>query len=204
MNVGWAVMAAAALALGGCVDTHSRPESTDKTVATPSTVVADKPFGSGGKIAMTLDGGDYEVRAAADNRIRISFSGNTGNARAEVTPDGERANVNVQDTPHNNFKAIVEVPKTADLTIRLSGGDLAVGRIAGNKDVEAIGGDITIAVGDPNDYASVDASVKAGDLNATPFGGSKSGLMQHFTWSGPGKYTLRASLGAGNLQLKGE
>jgi hypothetical protein len=46
--------------------------------------------------------------------------------------------------------------------------------------------------------------VKAGDLNATPFGGSKSGLMQHFTWSGPGKYTLRASLGAGNLQLKGE
>jgi hypothetical protein len=43
--------------------------------------------------------------------------------------------------------------------------------------------------------------VKAGDLDASPFGGSKSGLLQEFTWSGDGKYTLRAHLGAGNLVL---
>jgi len=74
--------------------------------------------------------------------------------------------------------------------------------IAGNKDVEAYGGDLKIAVGDPNDYSSVDASVKAGEIEAGVFGGSRSGLLQHFTWSGPGKYTLRASLGAGNLTLR--
>ena len=37
--------------------------------------------------------------------------------------------------------------------------------------------------------------------HASPFGGSKSGLLQEFTWSGSGKYTLRAHLGAGNLVL---
>ena len=41
----------------------------------------------------------------------------------------------------------------------------------------------------------------AGDIQAGAFGGSKSGLLQHFTWSGHGKYTLRANLGAGNLTL---
>jgi hypothetical protein len=57
-------------------------------------------------------------------------------------------------------------------------------------------------VGDPNDYSSVDASVKAGDIDAGVFGQSKSGLLQRVTWSGPGKYTLRANLGAGDLVLR--
>jgi hypothetical protein len=48
----------------------------------------------------------------------------------------------------------------------------------------------------------VDASVKAGDIDARVFGGSKCGLFQHFTWSGQGKRTLRAHLGAGNLELR--
>ena len=55
---------------------------------------------------------------------------------------------------------------------------------------------------DPKEYSSVDATVKAGDINAGVFGGSKSGLFQQFKWSGPGKYTLRAHLGAGNLELQ--
>jgi hypothetical protein len=74
--------------------------------------------------------------------------------------------------------------------------------ITGNKDVESTAGNVEIAVNDPREYSSVDASVKAGDINASVFGGSKSGLFAHFTWSGPGKYTLRARLGAGNLELK--
>jgi hypothetical protein len=204
VGVGLSVIVAATFGIAGCDDTHSRTESSDKTASTASSVVADKPFMSGGRITIDLDGGGYEVRAASDNRIRVSIGGNAGNARVEVTSEGERGDVKVKDTPHNNFKATIEVPKTADLTIHLSGGELVVGAIAGNKDVEAMGGNINIAVGNPDDYASVDASVKAGDLSATPFGGSKSGLMQHFTWSGKGKYTLRASLGAGNLSLRGE
>ena len=70
------------------------------------------------------------------------------------------------------------------------------------EDVESYAGNVDIKVGDPNDYASVDASARAGDINARAFGGSKSGLFPHFTWSGHGKYRLRAHLGAGNLELR--
>jgi hypothetical protein len=162
----------------------------------------EKPFVSGGRINMQLDGGSYEVRPGPDNHIRVTLSGNTGKARVELNTSGTRADVKVMDTPGNNFNVTIEVPKAADLVVRLSGGNLVMTSITGNKDVESYAGNVDIAVGDPNDYSSVDASVKAGDIKAGVFGGSKSGLFQRFTWSGRGKYTLRAQLGAGNLELR--
>jgi hypothetical protein len=164
--------------------------------------VTEKPFVTGGKIDMELAGGNYDIRPAADDRIRVTLSGNTGSARVELTANGKQANLAVKDTPHNNFQATIEVPKVADLVIRLSAGNLVMTAIAGSKDFESTAGNVEIGVGDPNDYSSVDASVKAGDIDAGVFGGSKSGLFQHFTWSGRGKYRLRASLGAGNVTLR--
>jgi hypothetical protein len=162
----------------------------------------EKPFVSGGRIAMYLEGGDYEVRPAADNHIRVTLSGNIGNAKVELNTNGTHADVTVKDTPHNNFHAIIEVPKVADLSIRLSAGNLVVAAITGNKDIESHAGNAEISVGDPNDYSSVDASVMAGNIDADAFGGSKSGLFRHFKWSGRGKYTLHAHLAAGNLELR--
>jgi hypothetical protein len=72
----------------------------------------------------------------------------------------------------------------------------------GNKDIESYAGNVDIVTGDAKDYASVDASVKAGDINAGAFGEAQSGLFRRLTWSGTGKYTLRASLTAGNLTLR--
>jgi hypothetical protein len=162
----------------------------------------EKPFVSGGRIAMYLEGGDYEVRPAADNHIRVTLSGNVGNTKVELNTNGTHADVTVKDTPHNNFHATIEVPKATDLNIRLSAGNLIVAAITGNKDIQSHAGNAEIEVGDPNDYSSVDASVKAGNIDADAFGGSKSGLFRHFKWSGRGKYTLQAHLGAGNLELR--
>jgi hypothetical protein len=168
----------------------------------PLAVKADKPFVAAGSIEMQLDAGSYIVRAAPDEHIRVSFGGNTGNATAELATNGAHANVTVRDTPHNNFRATVEVPQTADLTVHLSAGNLDIAAITGNKDIESKAGNVTISVPNPNDYGSVDGSVRVGDVNAGPFGNSSSGLSPHLTWSGPGKYKLRATLGAGNLELK--
>ena len=186
--------AAIAVAAGFCASAVLQAQNKANTT--------EKPFVSGGTIEMRLEGGNYTVRPAADNQIRVTLSGNTGNAKVELTASGTRANVVVKDTPNNNFQVTIEVPKAADLVIRLSAGNLVLAAIAGNKDIQSTAGNTEIAVGDPNDYASVDASVKAGDIDAGVFGGSKSGLFAHFTWSGRGKYTLRASLGAGNLVLR--
>jgi hypothetical protein len=187
-----------ALGLASCTST------LDQSQTVPQVVKVERPFAAAGSIEMQLDGGNYVVRAAPDERIRVFFGGNTGNAVADLATNGTRANLTIRDTPHNNFQATVEVPKAADLTVHLTGGNLEVAAITGNKDIDSKAGDVhvKILISNPNDYGSVDASVKVGNLNAGPFGDSGSGLSPHIRWSGPGKYGLRANLGAGNLELK--
>jgi hypothetical protein len=184
----------ALLATGGLLTPYSVPAQN-----TPQP--AEKPFVSGGRVDMHLSGGDYEIRAATDNRIRVTLTRNPANTKVEIGTTGSQASVNVTNTP-NNFSAAIDVPKVAHLAVHLTGGNVTISGVAGNKDVDSYAGNVTIAVPDPNEYASVDTSVKAGDLNARPFGVMKSGLLQSFKWSGKGKYTLRAWLGAGNLELK--
>jgi hypothetical protein len=189
----------AAIALASC---SSKPEPAQSTAETAPVVKLDKPFAAAGNIEMQLDGGDYTIKASADEHVRVSFAGNKGDAIAALDASGERAKLTIRDTPHNNFRAVVEVPATSDLTVHLSGGNLDVAAITGNKDIDSKAGNVVIATPNANDYGAVDAAVKVGDLSAGPFGESGSGLAPHLKWSGPGKYTLRANLGAGNLQLK--
>lgn len=186
----------AAIALASC---SSRPEQAP--VMAP-VVKVNKPFAAAGSIEMQLDGGDYIIRASPDERIRVSFAGNTGNAAADLGTNGTHAKLAIRDTPQSNFRATVEVPGTADLTVHLMGGSLEMAAITGNKDIDSKAGNVGIVIPNSNDYGTVDAAVKAGNLNAGPFGDSGSGLSPHLKWLGSGKYTLRASLGAGNLELK--
>lgn len=168
--------------------------------------VTDRVFVSAGRIEMQLGGGSYTIRPASDTHIRVTLSGNTGRARVELSTNATRANLAVMDTPSNDFQATIEVPKTSDLFVRLSGGNLVVAPFAGNKDIDSVAGNTEISVGNTDDYASMEATVKAGDLNVGAFAGAKTsdsfGLLQRATWSGRGKYTLRANLGAGNLVLR--
>lgn len=182
----------AALGLASCSRTPDQPPETK----------VDKPFAAAGTIEMHLEGGDYTIRAAPDERVRVSFAGNIGEAAAELSTSGARANLTVRDTPHNNFRATIEVPASADLVVHLTAGNLEIAAITGNKDIDSKAGNVTIAIANSSDYSTVDASVKVGNLDGGPFGNSGSGLSPHLTWSGPGKYTLRAVLGAGNLELK--
>ncbi len=167
------------------------------------TKTADKPFVSGGKIDVHLDAGDYEVRAGAGNHVRVTMSGNSGNATVAVDISGSHADVTVTNTTHTNFHCVIEVPKTSDVAIRLSAGDLDVGAITGSKDIESTAGDLKIAVGRLEDYASVDASVRVGDLSGGPFGSPDGSFVAHsIKKTSKGRYTFRAHLGVGDLTLR--
>jgi hypothetical protein len=168
--------------------------------------VNEKIFVSGGRIDMQLGGGSYTIRPASDTHIRVTIGSDSGRARVALTTNATRATVSVTDTPSENFQATIEVPKVSDLIVRLSGGNLVLSGITGNKDIDSVAGNTEISIGDPNEYASMEATVKAGDLNVGAFSGARTedsfGLLHRATWSGKGRYTLRANLGAGNLVLR--
>jgi len=168
--------------------------------------LTEKLFVSAGRIEMQLGAGSYTIRPASDTHIRVTIGDNSPRARVALTANATRATVAVTETPSTNFQATIEVPKTSDLIVRLSGGNLVISGITGNKDIDSVAGNAEISIGDANEYASMEATVKVGDLNVGAFTGAKTedsfGLLHRANWSGKGRYKLRANLGAGNLVLR--
>jgi hypothetical protein len=161
----------------------------------------EKDFASGGKVEMTLESGDYEVRPSSDNRIHVRWNEANKSVRVKVEANGKSADLRVENTPHDNFHATIEIPAETSVRIRMTAGNMTVSSIKGDKDIELNAGNLKIWVGDSKDWEKVDASVTAGNVNASPFAASKSGLFRSFTWNGPGRYRLYAHLMAGNINL---
>jgi hypothetical protein len=165
----------------------------------------DKPFARGGSIRMQLAAGDYRIAGSSDEKIRVEWRADradqASNLKASAEIRGTTA-VIVTSGFKNGIHFTIGVPARSDIDIDLSAGDLEVRGIEGNKKVESWAGDVTIDVGQPDQYRSVDASVRAGDLNARPFNVSKGGLLRSFSWKGKGAYSLAVKLFAGDLTLR--
>ena len=154
---------------------------------------------------MDLSAGAYRVSAGPDDRIRVEWTvrhqHELRDVEADVEVDGSDATVVVVDGPRNGFHVDIEVPRRADLTIRLSAGELSVEDIVGNKDIRLHAGELRIDVGDTHDYRRVEGSVWAGELQAEPFRITKGGLFRSLDWRGTGEFFLKAHLKAGELRL---
>jgi hypothetical protein len=141
---------------------------------------AEKDFVSGGRVEMTLESGDYNIRASSDNRLHVRWNeASSKGVSVRITTNGKSADVRVENTPNNNFHATIEVPALTDLRIRLTAGDMSVTGIKGDEDIEINAGDLNISVGSSSDWGDVDASVTAGDLNAPAFNAAKGDCSGH-------------------------
>jgi hypothetical protein len=165
----------------------------------------DKPFGKGGVIRMKLTAGDYRIAGRLDDRIRVAWRvdrpGDGENLKADADIRGTTAVIATSGASHG-VHFTIDVPSRSDIDIDLTAGDLEIRGIEGNKQVESWAGDMSIDVGQPDQYRDVEASVRAGDLSALPFKVSKGGLLRSFKWSGKGPYSLRVKLFAGDLTLR--
>src|SRR4029077_8473837 len=128
---------------------------------------AEKDFVSGGRVDITLESGDYNIRASSDNRIHVRWNEASG-ARVKLTTNGKSADLRVENTPHNNFHATIEVPALADVRVRLTAGNLEMAGIKGDKDIEANAGNLNISVGSSRDWDEVDASVTPLEIYTHP------------------------------------
>ena len=165
----------------------------------------DKAFAKGGVIRMRLAAGDYRIAGSPDDKIRVEWRADRAEQASTLKADAEiKGTTAVISTSgfKNGIHFTISVPGRSDIDIDLSAGDLDVRGIEGNKKIDSWAGDVTIDVGQPDQYRSVEASVRAGDLNARAFNVSKGGLFRSFSWTGKGSYTLLAKLVAGDLTLR--
>jgi hypothetical protein len=162
-------------------------------------------FPSGSQLRVQLRSGDFRIVGSDANKITVQLSGKNAGDAGDLTvrfkPSSAGAELQISGGLRNDLQVTIHVPKNTGLFVRMPAGELVLEGISGDKDVELHAGDLTISGSDAKDYSSVEASVTAGDLEAAPFGESHSGLFRSFHKNGPGKYQLRAHVGAGQLTL---
>jgi hypothetical protein len=165
----------------------------------------DVPFPAESHLRVHLQGGDFRVVGTDDNRIVVRFTGRNAeqarNLTVRLTEDSKGNDLRISHGPRNDLQVTVEIPAHTDLYVRMSGGDLNLVHVIGNKDVSLVGGDLKIDAGNPSDYARVSASVRFGDVYAPDFGEAKGWMGGSINTTGPGKYTLHAHVFAGDLTL---
>jgi hypothetical protein len=185
------------LAVGGIL---AAQENASKAKATSS-----QSFAPGGTVRMHLSPGAYEIVGADSKSVVVTYTTNTEEqlkrVKVQIKANGPEAELSIHNSPHNNFHATIEVPSRSDLWVRLGAGDLNVSNVEGNKDIENHAGDIDIRIPHPEEYGPRDASVTAGDIDASAFEVSKGGLFRSFHQLGPGKYKLHVHVGAGDVTL---
>jgi len=166
----------------------------------------DADFPSGGQLRMHIRSADLKIIGGDENKITIRYWGKNarraGGVKISLRTVGSTGELRVHGGPRNDLQIEIRVPKISDLYLRMPAGDAQVDGIVGNKNVKLHAGDLSLQVGAPEAYALANASVVAGDLDAGPFGVTKDGLFRSFHHQGPGKYTLYAHVGAGDLTLK--
>jgi len=161
---------------------------------------------SGTTLRLHLHDGDYRVVGSDAEKISVYIEGKNAELAKSVKIQLKRSDggvdLKLSNVPKNEVQVTIEIPRSTSLYARMRGGDLSVEGVAGDKDLELTGGDLTIQVGPPEDYAHVDLSVKFGDVSGAQFGDPRGWLGNSVRKEGSGKYRLHAHVMAGDLVLK--
>jgi hypothetical protein len=156
-------------------------------------------------LEIELGSGEYQIVPSASDSIAVVYEEgkpeDPGKVEVQIGSGHGQNRVKIAG-PKSNFHVLIEVPRKTDLRVRMSAGDLRVGDVEGNKDIEVRAGNLEMNALHPQDYAEADFSVRVGDVNAPIFKAVKSGYWRSFKTVGPGKYRLRAHVGVGDLTLR--
>ncbi len=176
-------------------------EAQERASATTS-----QKFISGGTIRLHLEAGGYTISPGDSDNIVITCGHRSEEklkqVHVSIKPAGTTADVYVRNTPNNNFTATIEVPRRSNLWARLTAGEITVGTIEGDKDIELHAGSLVIDIPRPQDYGLREASVTTGSISAPAFEENRDGLFRSFRQHGPGKYRLHVHVMAGEITLR--
>jgi hypothetical protein len=161
---------------------------------------------SGATLRLHLHEGDFRVVGSDLEKISVRVEGKNAEQAKQIKIRLKRSDravdLRLSHVPKKELQVTIEIPRSTNLYARMRGGDLSVEGVVGDKDLELTGGDLTIEVGSPEDYAHVDLSVSFGDVSGTQFGDPKGWLGNSVRKDGSGKYRLHAHVMAGDLVLK--
>jgi len=161
-------------------------------------------FSPAGQVDLRVRYGDVHIVPADDSHLTIAYTMHSNHAdfiqkvEEQFDVKGAKAMLTLK-APHNGgIEVELKVPARTDIYLRLAAGDIRLGPIEGNKDLETHAGDIDVDLVDPASYGPVDASTHAGDVTA-PFGKPRGWIGNSLNYQGAGSYRIHAHTLAGDI-----
>jgi hypothetical protein len=192
---------AVSLLLASVAFCHSPQEATNLP---PQGFETNLP--NGVTLRLHLHDGDFRIVGSDADKLSIQVGGKNveqaRNIKIQLKRSGSALDLKLSHVPKKELYVTIKIPRSTNLYTRMHGGDLSVQDVVGDKDLELTGGDLTVEVGNPEDYSHVDLSVKFGDISGTQFGDPRGWIGNSLQKDGNGKYKLHAHVMAGDLMLR--
>jgi hypothetical protein len=182
----------------------------------PGALVLSQGMPVGGTLVLTMNVGDLRIVPNTEgNRLRIEVHSGASieEERSWVKQfqvAGDRATVEIRaPKDHQNCVSCyanrditVYLPQQTAIKLQVEVGDVAISGIRGDKQIHLGVGDLSIGIGDRNEYHQVDLSTRIGDVDDAVYHSHSQGFLgKTATIARQGRYHLRADVGIGDLKL---
>ncbi|HEX5233827.1 MAG TPA: hypothetical protein VFW25_00710 [Silvibacterium sp.] len=184
--------------------------------ASPGTLVLSEHLPSNGTLVLTMNVGDVHIVPSPEaDRLRVEIHADASlkEERSWVKQfevAGDRATVDIQGPKvhehcvscYTNRNIIVFVPQQTAIKLQVEIGDVTIKSVKGDKQIRLGIGDLSIGIGDQNEYSRIDLSTRIGDLDDPVYHSEPHGFLgKSETVGREGRYHLRAHVGIGDLKL---
>jgi hypothetical protein len=173
--------------------------------ATHTQIIESPP---GGSLLFKLRGGDVHVRRGADPKyIVVRYTPDPKKPDEEEKVQfrsrvhGSEVQVEIKAPASLSVETEIEVPSPITLEVHLTGGDLTVEGVEGDKDLQLFAGDLKVDIGTLQNVRDAEVSVRVGDVDVPPIGKVHGWLGHTWRYQGSGQYRLYAHTGFGDATL---
>ena len=114
---------------------------------------------------------------------------------------GSQVRLEIKAPVSLSVDAEVEVPNPISLEVHMTGGDLTVEGVDGDKMLQLFAGDLRVDVGTSQKVRDAEVSVRVGDVDAPSIGQLRGWLGHTWRYQGNGQYRVYAHTSFGDASL---
>jgi hypothetical protein len=180
--------------------------SVNPGLAATHTQVFECP--AGGSLWFRLRGGDVHIKRGTDpDHIVLRYTPDPKKPDEEKKVQirsyvhGSQVRLEIKAPLSLSVDAQIEVPSPISLEVSMTGGDLTVKGVDGDKKLELFAGDLKVDVGTLEKLRNAEVSVRVGDVDVPPVGQVRGWLGHTWRYQGNGQYQLYAHTSFGDASL---
>ncbi len=163
---------------------------------------------AGGSLWFRLRGGDVHITRGTDpEHIVLRYTPDPKKPDEEKKVEirsyvhGSQVRLEIKAPVSLSVDAELEVPSPISLEVHLTGGDLTVAGVDGDKSLQLFAGDLKVDVGALEKVREAEVSTRVGDVDVPAIGHLRGWLGHTWRYQGKGPYRLYAHTTFGDASL---